>query len=61
MSSSTKPMTDKQHGQHNQQQGYDPKRMGNNPAEPQKNEWDSRQQQSKKGQHDNQRDKQPSR
>jgi len=58
--SSTKPMTDKQEGQHNQQ-GYDPKRMGNNPSEPQKNERDSRNQQSQKDQHDKQRDKQPSR
>ena len=59
--SSTKPINDKQQGQHNQQQGYDPKRMGNHPVEPQKNERDSRNQQSQKDQHDSMRDKQPSR
>jgi len=58
--SSTKPINDKQQGQYNQQ-GNDPKRMGNNPSEPQKNERDSRNQQSQKGQHDSERDKQPSR
>jgi len=55
--SSTKPM-DKQRGQHNQQ-GSDPKRMGNNPVEPQKNERDDRNQESQKDQRDSQRDKQP--
>lgn len=57
--SSTKPITDKQQG-HQNQQANDPKRMGNNPVEPQKNERDNRNQQTQKGQHDSQRDK-PSR
>ena len=54
-------MTDKQQDQHNQQQGYDPKRMGNSPVEPEKNERDTRNQHGQKDQHDNRRDKQPSR
>jgi hypothetical protein len=58
--SSTKPTNDKQQGQHNQQ-GNDPKRMGNIPSEHPKYEQDSRNQQGQKGQHDSQRDKQPSR
>jgi hypothetical protein len=59
--SSTRPISEKQQGQHNQQQENDPKRMGNNPIEPQKNERDSRNQQSQKDRHDSQQDKQPSR
>lgn len=57
--SSTKSMTDKQQAQHNQQQGNDPRRMGNKPVEPQKNQRDDRNQ-SPKSQHDSQGDK-PSR
>jgi hypothetical protein len=56
--SSTKPMTDRQQGQRNQQQANDPKRMGNNSVEPQKNERDNRNQQTQKDQHDSERDKQ---
>jgi len=54
--SSTKPMTDRQ-GQPNQQHPNDPKRMGNYPSEPQKNQRDDRNQQTQKGQQDSQRDK----
>jgi len=57
--SSTKPINDKQQGQQNQQ-ANDPKRMGNNPVDPQKNERDNRNQQTQKDQHDSQRER-PSR
>jgi hypothetical protein len=57
MSSSTKPISEKQQGQHGQ--ANDPKRVGTNPVEPQKNERDDRSQ-SPKNQHDSQGDK-PSR
>jgi hypothetical protein len=59
--SSTKTPSERQQGQNNQHQVNDPKRMGNNPVEPQKNERDNRNEQSQKGQHDNTRDKQLSR
>jgi len=61
--SSTKPMTDKRQGQHNQQRANDPKRVGNNQVEPQKNSQKNQRDdrnQSPKDQHDSQGDK-PSR
>jgi len=38
--SSTRPISDKQQGQNNQQQANDPKRPGNKPVEPQKGQQD---------------------
>ena len=59
--SSTKPISDKQQGQHNQQMN-DPKRMGNDPAEPQKNDRNTQNnQQSQKDQHNSQGSNQPAR
>ena len=53
--SDTKTQPVKKQGQHNQQ-NMDPKRMGQNPAEPQKKE-----QYSQTEQHNSQREKQPTR
>ena len=59
--SSTKPVSEKQKGQQNQQTN-DPKRMGNSPVEPQKNDRDTEDnQQRQKDQHNSQRSNQPTR
>jgi hypothetical protein len=52
--SDTKTQPVKKQGQHNQQ-NMDPKRMGQNPAEPQKKE----QYRGNQTEHNNQREKQP--
>ena len=60
--SSTKSTSDKQQGQHNQQQNMDPKRMGNRPVEPQRNDRASEHnQQIHKDQQNSQRSNQATR
>jgi len=57
---STKPVSDKQQGQHNQQMN-DPKRMGNNPVEPQKNDRNTQDNQQMQKDKHSQRSNQPTR
>jgi hypothetical protein len=58
--SSTKSLSDKQQGEHNQQTN-DPKRMGNNPVEPQKNDRNTQDNQQMQKDKHSQRSNQPTR